>query len=58
MLKAYGLSGLRIGWLAKSPDREVLERLERRKHYTTICNAGPSELLATIVLRTRARCGA
>jgi aspartate/methionine/tyrosine aminotransferase len=49
MSKAYGLPGLRIGWLA-SNDRELLERLERRKHYTSICNAGPSEQLATIAL--------
>jgi Aminotransferase class I and II len=38
MSKAYGLPGLRIGWLA-CRDRALLERLERRKHYTTICNA-------------------
>jgi aspartate/methionine/tyrosine aminotransferase len=58
MSKAYGLPGLRIGWLA-CRDRALLERLERRKHYTSICNAGPSELLATIALtvgdRIRAR---
>ncbi len=48
--KAYGLAGLRVGWLA-CRDRAVLERLERAKHYTTICNAGPSEHLATIALR-------
>jgi aspartate/methionine/tyrosine aminotransferase len=50
MSKAYGLPGLRVGWLA-CRDRELLERLERRKHYTSICNAGPSEHLATIALR-------
>lgn len=50
MAKAYGLPGLRIGWLA-CRDHELLARLERRKHYTSICNAGPSELLATIALR-------
>jgi len=50
MSKAYGLSGLRIGWVA-SRDHGALERLERRKHYSTICNAGPSELLSTIALR-------
>jgi aspartate/methionine/tyrosine aminotransferase len=50
MSKAYGLPGLRIGWLA-SKDRELLSRLERRKHYTSICNAGPSELIATHALR-------
>jgi aspartate/methionine/tyrosine aminotransferase len=52
MSKSYGLAGLRIGWIA-CQDRELLERLERRKHYTTICNAGPSEELATIALRHR-----
>ncbi|MET1010365.1 MAG: aminotransferase class I/II-fold pyridoxal phosphate-dependent enzyme [Gaiellaceae bacterium] len=50
MSKAYGLPGLRIGWLA-CRDRELLACLERRKHYTSICNAGPSEALATIALR-------
>jgi aspartate/methionine/tyrosine aminotransferase len=50
MSKAYGLPGLRIGWLA-CRDRALLERLERRKHYTTICNPVPSEHLAAIALR-------
>jgi aspartate/methionine/tyrosine aminotransferase len=50
MSKAYGLPGLRIGWLACS-DRALLARLETRKHYTSICNAGPSEHLATAALR-------
>lgn len=54
MSKAYGLPGLRIGWLA-SHDPDLLRRLERRKHYTTICNAAPSEYLATIALRCRDR---
>jgi len=49
MSKAYGLPGLRIGWLA-SKDRALLERLERRKHYTSICSSAPSEHLATIAL--------
>jgi aspartate/methionine/tyrosine aminotransferase len=50
MSKSYGLPGLRIGWLA-SRRRDLLERLERRKHYTSICSAAPSEALATIALR-------
>ena len=54
MSKSYGLPGLRIGWLA-CRDHEVLERLERHKHYTTICNAGPSELLAAIALEAGER---
>jgi aspartate/methionine/tyrosine aminotransferase len=52
--KSYGLPGLRIGWLA-CRDHAVLERLERRKHYTSICNAGPSELLGAIALGAGAR---
>ena len=50
MSKAYGLPGLRIGWLA-CRDRAVLERLETRKHYTSICSPAPSELIATAALR-------
>jgi aspartate/methionine/tyrosine aminotransferase len=50
MSKSYGLPGLRIGWLA-TRNRDLLEGLERRKHYTSICNARPSEALATIALR-------
>ena len=50
--KSYGLPGLRVGWLA-CRDRALLERLEKRKHYTSICNAGPAEYLAAIALRSR-----
>src|SRR6185437_7484491 len=52
MSKAYGLPGLRIGWLA-GRDRDLLRRLERAKDYTTICNSAPSEVLALIALRAR-----
>lgn len=54
MSKAYGLPGLRIGWLA-SADREILRRIEHTKHYLSICNAGPSERLAIIALKARDR---
>ncbi|WP_232663595.1 aminotransferase class I/II-fold pyridoxal phosphate-dependent enzyme [Pseudonocardia sp. TRM90224] len=54
MSKSYGLPGLRIGWVA-CRDRDVLAALERHKHYTSICNAGPSELLAGIALRAGER---
>jgi aspartate/methionine/tyrosine aminotransferase len=54
MSKAYGLPGLRIGWLACG-DRSLLDRLERAKHYTSICNSAPSEVLALIGLRARDR---
>jgi aspartate/methionine/tyrosine aminotransferase len=52
MSKAYGLAGLRIGWLA-CRDRDFLQRCERFKHYLSICNAGPSERLALIALKAR-----
>lgn len=49
MSKAYGLPGLRIGWIA-SQDKDILLRLERYKHYLSICNSAPSERLAVIAL--------
>lgn len=52
MSKAYGLPGLRIGWIA-CRDHSIVSRLERAKHYTSICNAAPSEILALIALRAR-----
>jgi aspartate/methionine/tyrosine aminotransferase len=52
MSKSYGLPGLRVGWIA-CRDRELLQRMERYKHYLSICNAGPSEVLATIALKAR-----
>ncbi len=54
MSKAFGLPGLRMGWIA-CRDRGLLSRLERAKHYTTICGAAPSEVLALIALRARDR---
>ena len=54
MSKAYGLPGLRVGWIA-CKDRDLLARMERMKHYLSICNAGPSEHLAVIGLKARQR---
>ncbi len=54
MSKAYGLPGLRVGWVA-CRDRELLARMARLKHYLSICNAAPSELLARIALKARER---
>jgi aspartate/methionine/tyrosine aminotransferase len=48
--KAYGLPGLRIGWLA-SRDAALLERVRELKLYTTICSSAPSELLVALALR-------
>lgn len=50
MSKAFGLAGLRIGWLA-TRNLDLLGRVAAFKDYTTICNSGPSEVLALIALR-------
>lgn len=52
MSKSLGLPGLRIGWIA-CQDKAVRSHLERAKHYTTICNSAPSEILARIALKAR-----
>lgn len=52
MSKAYGLAGLRVGWIA-SHDHALLSRMGRMKHYLSICNAAPSEHLAVIALKAR-----
>jgi aspartate/methionine/tyrosine aminotransferase len=48
--KAYGLPGLRIGWLA-CRDATLLDRIRELKLYTTICSSAPSELLVALALR-------
>jgi aspartate/methionine/tyrosine aminotransferase len=52
MSKAYGLPGLRIGWIA-SQDKDILLKIEQYKHYLSICNSAPSERLAEIGLGIR-----
>lgn len=54
MSKTYGLPGLRIGWIATHNAR-VYERMAALKDYTTICNSAPSEFLAELALRYRAK---
>ncbi len=50
--KAYGMPGLRIGWIA-SQDTSLLQKVERYKHYLSICNSAPSERLTLIALKAR-----
>jgi hypothetical protein len=52
--KAYGLPGVRVGWIA-CRDRDLLRRMVKIKHYLSICNAGPSEILATIAVKAGGR---
>lgn len=49
MSKAYGLPGLRIGWIA-TPDGDLLEKMVAFKDYTTICSSAPSEFLSLLAL--------
>ena len=48
--KAYGLPGLRLGWLA-SRIPGLMDACLRIKDFTTICHSGPSEVLGLIALR-------
>ncbi len=52
MSKAYGLPGLRIGWIM-TKDHDVLQKMERYKHYLSISNSAPSEYLSIIALKSR-----
>jgi aspartate/methionine/tyrosine aminotransferase len=54
MSKAFGLAGLRVGWIA-THDARLRSRMASLKDYTTICNSAPSEVLALIALRARDR---
>ena len=47
--KTHGLPGLRAGWLV-IPDEEVRQAVINWKHYTTICQAAPTEFLALAAL--------
>lgn len=51
--KAYGLAGLRIGWIATNPD--TIEALWRRHEYAVIAAAAPSMTLATMALGAEKR---
>ena len=54
MSKSFGLPGLRVGWIA-CQDAEIVSKIERLKHYLSICNSGPSERLTMIALRNKDR---
>lgn len=52
MTKAYGLAGLRIGWIA-TQNSQLLSSIAELKHYLSICNSAPSEILALMALRAK-----
>jgi len=51
MSKAFGMAGLRIGWIA-CQDKAILKKIEQMKHYTSICNSAPAEILSLISLKS------
>jgi aspartate/methionine/tyrosine aminotransferase len=51
--KAYGLAGLRLGWVVAEP--ETIEELWRRLEYAVIAAAAPSMTMATIALQPAKR---
>lgn len=52
LAKAYGLPGLRVGWVA-CRDRDALARMAAVREVLSGSNARPSEVLAGIALRAR-----
>jgi aspartate/methionine/tyrosine aminotransferase len=50
MSKAFGLAGLRIGWVVIK-DSTLFDRFSAFKDFTTICSSGPSEFLAGLALK-------
>lgn len=52
MTKAFGLAGLRIGWLATQAT-DFIQEVGSYKLYTSICNSASSEILALIALRAK-----
>jgi aspartate/methionine/tyrosine aminotransferase len=54
MSKAFGLAGLRIGWIA-TKNRELFKDMAMFKDYTSICSSAPSEFLAALALKHKER---
>lgn len=52
MSKAFGLAGLRVGWIA-TQDKEILEQCMNFKCYMSLCNSSSSEIQALMALRAK-----
>ncbi len=52
MSKSFGLSGLRVGWIA-CQEAAVINAIGSYKLYTSICNSAHAEILALMALRAR-----
>jgi len=53
MSKAFGMAGLRIGWIA-CQDQGMLHKIKKMKDYLSICNSAPAEILSLIALKNKA----
>ena len=51
--KAYGLAGLRLGWVA-CPDPVITDRIAAFRQYLSVCSASPSEVLGQIAIKAAA----
>lgn len=54
MSKSFGMAGLRIGWVT-CQDQVALKKIEQMKHYTSICNSAPAEILSLIALDNQSK---
>lgn len=52
MSKSFGMAGLRIRWVA-CQNKDLLKKIEQMKHYTSICNSAPAEILSLISLKSK-----
>lgn len=50
MSKAFGMPGLRVGWIA-CQDQSMLHKIKFMKDYLSICNSAPSEIVSLITLK-------
>ena len=54
MSKAFGMPGLRIGWIA-CKDTKLLDEIRLMRLYTTISNSAPSEVLSLIAMKNQSQ---
>ena len=52
MSKSFGMAGLRVGWIS-CKNEGILKKVEQMKHYTSICNSAPAEILSLISLQAK-----
>ncbi len=52
MSKAFGMAGLRVGWIA-CQDKKILHEIKKMKDYLSICNSAPAEIISVIALKNK-----